>query len=282
MFKAHPFLTARQYAKLSTGHEKPQNVVWPSDLTYGGGPVLATAKVYNAFVNSSSATFGLPYSFETHLSYSQMIHITDQYVGTTGTNRYNWAGDTVVKTTFITNVLGDNDLLSIVHAVAKAIAPNAGRKNIYNIFLPSGLDYCSTGAIGLPPGACNASLTSPNPFFCGFHDAVAFSDIGEVLFTFQPFQDLNFCAANADRPSDTTPNGLQNDSTYSTLSHELFETITDPEPGSGWYAFVPLLANGEIGDLCAYLGQTVNLSGKNVYIQREYSNKVHGCDNLAP
>jgi hypothetical protein len=273
---AHLFVSTNVKVTTDSGvRAHPYSIVYPADLQYYGGKVLKSARIYNAFVDSSSSAFGSPNTFEEHLSYSSMMHLTDQYVGTNGGNRYDWAGNrTLSYPAYAT--LGDNDIAAIVHAVARAIGPNAGVRNIYNIFLPKGLNYCGTGAF-VPAGECNASSTSPNPYFCAFHAAVVYSDVGEVLFTLQPYQDPLYCAVNARDPSAVTPNGVQNDSTYSTLSHETFETITDPEPGTGWYDANAPAVSGEVADLCAYLAEDVNLDGKMYYIQREYSNAVHGC-----
>ena len=273
--KYHMYLTTMLHRGAAPATSaRPFSVIYPGDLHYFGGLVLKTARLFNAFVDSSPSTFGTPNSFEEHLSYSNMIHITDPYVHATSGNRYDWAGDLAVNFPLFTDI-GDNDLIAIVHAVAAA--KGSGTSRIYNIFLPPGTNYCSNGAI-LPSGDCSASTTSPNPTFCAFHTAVVFSDIGEVLFTLEPFQDLHFCDENAvlGNPNGPTPNGIQNDSTYSSLSHELFETITDPEPGGGWFA--PSSGN-EIGDDCAYLPENTTLSGKLFRIQTEYENSKHACDN---
>lgn len=273
---------AHLYSPMAAAAKRPQSVVYPADLQYFGGRVITSARVYNAFVDSTPAAFGDPKTFEEHFSYSNMIHILDQYTHVTTTNRYDWAGDAGVSYSVFTT-LGDNDLLSIVHAVAKGIA-GGGYNHIYHIFLPKGIDYCSTGTI-LPLGDCNASATSPNPAFCAFHDSVVFSDIGETIFTFEPFQDTNFCDVNGPtNPTAPTPNGIQNDSTFSTLSHETSEAITDPDPfipGLAWYD-MNVGVNGEIGDLCAYIPETTSLNGKLYKLQREYSNAQHGCNNTPP
>jgi len=49
----------------------------------------------------------------------------------------------------------------------------------------------------------------------------------------------------------------------------VFEAITDPIPGEGWYDD----ANGEIGDICAW--QTKRLG--NYTVQLEWSNKANKC-----
>jgi len=73
-------------------------------------------------------------------------------------------------------------------------------------------------------------------------------------------------------------NNQQADSTANTLSHEIFETVTDPD-GSAWFD----KNGGEIGDKCAWTfnpvaGPYTNLVGNfSYYIQQEWSNKVSGC-----
>lgn len=244
---------------------RAQSVVYPADLQYYGGPVLKTARLENVFVNSGSSQFGYPNAFEEHLSYSKFAHVTDQYVGATSQNRYDWEGDLKVAYPHYT-VLADNDMLVIVHHAA-ALTHKSGYGHIFNVFLPQGTDVCFTGT-----NACNASSTSPNPAFCAYHASATFSDVGHVIFTVEPYQDPYYCAQPSNTP---TPNG-NNDYTYSTLSHELFESITDPDPPTSWVDN-NVGVRGEIGDLCAYLPATISLDGKSYYIQREYSNKVHGC-----
>jgi hypothetical protein len=64
--------------------------------------------------------------------------------------------------------------------------------------------------------------------FCAYHSSVQFKDIGHVLYGVEPFQDVPGCSV---RPG--TPNGQLVDSTNNSLSHELFETISDPD-GTAW------------------------------------------------
>ena len=94
-----------------------------------------------------------------------------------------------------------------------------------------------------------------------------FSDIGVVLFSVEPFQFVPGCAVD-------TPHGVI-DATSSTLSHELSETITDPE-GDAWFNQLFLL---EIGDECFAFRDDDNISGEFFSIQPEYSNNAHNCVN---
>jgi hypothetical protein len=45
------------------------------------------------------------------------------------------------------------------------------------------------------------------------------------------------------------------------ISHELVETITDPQIGTGWYS-----SSGEVADYCGYYGNTVTITGPTVPI----------------
>jgi hypothetical protein len=85
------------------------------------------------------------------------------------------------------------------------------------------------------------------------------------------------------------PNGELADSTNSTLSHELFETITDPFGGLGqaaWIGNSSAREDGqEIGDECQgafdNFGEVVPtyilVRGRTYQTQLEYSNARHGC-----
>jgi hypothetical protein len=114
------------------------------------------------------------------------------------------------------------------------------------------------------------------------HGSTTFSDIGHVLVSVEPFQNVPGCAEPA-----PNPNGALVDSTNNTLSHELIESITDPDPNlgpptktSGWVAASSLVSFGhEIEDLCVILTSdpAVMLNGRKYQLQSEYSNRYHAC-----
>jgi hypothetical protein len=110
--------------------------------------------------------------------------------------------------------------------------------------------------------------------------AAFFNDIGHILYTVEPYQNVMGCQV-----ASPSPNGAVVDSTASVLSHEVFETITDPD-FDGWWSDHSLTEWGaEIGDICApvtnfygqFLDSTFIVGGKNYKLQLEYSNKFHGC-----
>jgi hypothetical protein len=166
------------------------------------------------------------------------------------------------------------DIDSVVHAAAKLDGGGYGR--IYHIYLPKGTDTCADHADTM----CY-SPDVPSVFvFCAYHASDTFSDVGKVLFSVEPFQDIPGCAVAL--PS---PNGQLADSTNSVLSHELFETITDPD-GTGWFTFASLPeAGNEIGDICHGIGNSAQeeivptflINGKRYEVQLEYSNTYHAC-----
>ncbi|MBV9272196.1 MAG: hypothetical protein JO165_13965 [Candidatus Eremiobacteraeota bacterium] len=260
------------YAKRATLGTRSR--VYPADMTYFGGPVVREAKIYNLYVlpNGAKSFAGQPQTdnFTGRLDHGQLIHVLDQYVGATFSGRYPFAKSFFISYAAFTT-LADNDVLAIVHAGAAA-AKDGSYHAIFNVFLPQGVDVCFTGVAD-----CNASFTSPAPSFCAYHASVDFADTQHhILFTVQPYQVLDFCGQPLQPGMSDSPNGLQQDSTESTLSHEISETITDPDPISGWFTD-NVGVSGEIGDLCAYLPQVMTNAGKQDYLQREYSNKQHAC-----
>jgi hypothetical protein len=244
---------------------------YPVDLSNpGNGAVVTTAKSHPLYVNCAASCWGDPLTFLDHLDDSNFIHITDQYVGSTANDRYK-EGTSSSITFPVFAPLTDNDILQIAHAGAKA--HGSGYGNIYHIFLPKGVDVCFTGT------AICYSPDNPATFvFCAYHGSVDFTDLGHVLFTVEPFQDVPGCSIT--QPS---PNGSLIDSTSSTLAHELIETITDPD-GTAWISLSSLAAFGqEIGDLCVNpfgIEAVSVLGGKPYEIQQMYSNKFHACANV--
>ena len=252
------------------------------DLTYFGGKVLKSTTSNPIYVNMGScggsvaSCWGNPAKFLTDLSNSNFIHLTDQYVGTTANNRYQvGTASTATIPLFGSNVVGLNDILAVVHAAAKILGTGYG--HVYHVFLPKDVDTC------FPLSTFCYSPDNPSTFkFCAYHGSITFSDIGHVLVSVEPFQDVPVCAEPA-----PNPNGALIDSTNSTLSHELIESITDPDPNlgppnkrNGWVAVSSFVAFGnEIGDLCLILTSdpAVMLNGKKYQLQSEYSNRYHAC-----
>jgi len=257
---------------------------YPSDLDYFGGPVVTRMFSHPVYVNASScggvaSCWGDPAGFLRDLGNSRFIHVTDQYTGTSGD--YDVGRHVNATATPTTNVNGNtvidqSALITIAHDAAVALGITTGGYNHeFHIFLPAGIDTCFPGD--------NVCYSPDNPAtfaFCAYHGSVVFSDIGHVLLSVEPYQNVPGCQA-----APPNPNGMLADSTNSVLSHETIETITDPD-GDAWIADNSLIAAGaEIGDLCEranansqfFLDSYLNLNGHPYELQLEYSNHYHAC-----
>jgi hypothetical protein len=264
--------------KLASVPKLPQPGFYAAELVNHGGPVVTSAQqnpVYFDCPAGPTSCWGNPTTFLTRLNNSAFIHLTDQYVGTAANFRYPVGPSVKISQTLQTNVLGLNDILSILHAAAAKLSVPSGYNNIVHLFLPQGVDTC----FDLTP-VCYSPDNPPSFAFCAYHGSVVFNDIGHILFTVEPYQNVPGCQV-----ASPSPNGSLVDSTASVLSHETFETITDPDLDA-WWSDVSLIEQGaEIGDICEpvgngagqFLDPTFIVGGKNYKIQLEYSNKFHGC-----
>jgi hypothetical protein len=243
---------------------------FPADLLYFGGAVVTSAAHDLVYFNrSDGSSWGDPVTFLADLGTSNFIHLTDQYVGSKAKNRYTVGSQLATDSTVCSSpsFCSANDILQMAHAAAVALGGNTGYGHIIHIFLPSGVDTCVDQGNTL----CYSPDNSSTFVLCAYHNSVVFNDVGKVLFTVDPFQQVAECA---------TPNFLLNDSTNSALSHEVFETITDPD-GDAWFAANSLATVGfESADLCqsVFGNDGIFVINKRTYqLQFEYSNKYHAC-----
>jgi hypothetical protein len=234
-----------------------------NDLSYFGGPVQTGASEYNILVNSTNESpwGGKITKFQQDLFGSTMLSIVNQY-NAGGT--YTVAGDYPV--TYSTLLpLQDSDIFTIIHSVITANHLPTGYGAEYHVFLKSGVQQCSVSARG-----CYGVI------YCAYHGSNDYSDVGHVLYSVEPYQNISGCQVS-NQPS---PNGVLADSTASVLSHEMFETITDPDVAANNLAWYNNNA-GEIGDICAPANNVstgnVVLTATTWEIQPEYSNHVHDC-----
>jgi hypothetical protein len=253
------------------------------------GSTIATAKSHPIYLGVTNVTgdttcgsatgscWGNPNLFLSDFSLSTFSHLLDQYAGSSTSNRYPegtifTATTTVFAGTSGVPTLSENDILQFVHSAAKNSLGGSGLGHIYHFFIPAHVDTC------MDEGPCYSPDNAKTFVFCAYHSRVVFSDIpSPVYYTVQPFQDVAHCQVPASSP--TPPNGQLADSTNSTLSHELSESITDPDLTTG---FRSLLSNAsplqEIGDLCqSPLSFTESLNGHSFEIQLEYSNTYEAC-----
>jgi hypothetical protein len=251
---------------------------YPADLTYHGGQVVTALVSHPIYLDASGACttgacWGDPERFLRDLSRSDFIHVVDDFVGATDDGRYT-VGRAVHTRTPGGTLLTDADALTAVHAAAKA-SGKTGYGHEYHVFLAPGTDLCFDATYSV----CYSPDSPLTFYFCAYHGSVDFTDLGHVLYSVEPYQNVPGCQV---RPG--TPNGQLVDSTNSVLSHELFETITDPD-GNAWWNSADNAAYGdENGDECSFLtpdfyfDPSLYVAGGHVYAtQPEYSNQRHAC-----
>jgi hypothetical protein len=255
---------------------------FPADLSFHGGNVVVSMQSHAIFMNprgrcTIAECWGNPEGFLRDLGQSDFIHVVDQYTGSTAAGRYT-VSDTHVTINYRPSAapFTDADMRATVHAVA-ALLGQSGYGHEYHVFLPPGQDEC----FAQPFKTCYSPDDPKTFFFCAYHSSADFSDIGHVLYSVEPFQDVVGCSS---RPE--TPNGQLADSTNNVLSHELFETITDPDGTAWWNSLDNGLFGQEIGDECSFLfgfppqffdPSNVTLNGKSYVAQPEYNNAQHAC-----
>lgn len=254
---------------------------FPADLEYHGGNVVPSMQNHAIYMNPNgrctiAGCWGDPEGFLSDLGQSNFIQVVDQYTG--GAGPYT-VSDTHFTVNYHPNAapFTDADMLAIVHAAA-ALTGQAGYGNEYHVFLPPGQDEC----FNLGYKVCYSPDDLKTFAFCAYHGSADFSDIGHVLYSVEPFQDTFGCSS---RPG--TPNGQLADSTNNVLSHEVFETITDPDGTAWWNSLANGIFGQEIGDECSFLLFTpigvffdpsnVTLNGKAYATQPEYNNAQHAC-----
>jgi hypothetical protein len=258
--------------------------LFPADLSKfdPNAPVVPNATLHNIFINQPPAAWGNPVGFLNDLNRSDLIHITDQYVGVNFDGRYPVGASFLANVTpgaafpgLPANIITQGQIISLVHAAGSITGTGNGYDHMFNVFIPPGTDTCFPGN-----RACFSPDNGRTFAFCAYHFSGTFSDIGHVIITVLPETGVPGCASQ--QPS---INGIVADSVDSTASHEIIEAITDPD-GNAFFVLGSLdLGGAEIGDVCQpggndaaeFLVPTFRV-GRHLYaIQLEYSNLGHGC-----
>jgi hypothetical protein len=231
---------------------------WPGDLSYQGGNFVGQAQFHAVYILNSptvgapgctpatlTACWASPETFLANLGKSDFAHVSDQYVQRSDNNRYTVGGNAEVYfTPYLPHILTDADMQAVVHLVVSALGYQNGYQGIFHIFLPPGTDECFDSTYT----TCYSPDIPKSFAFCGYHNSVNFLDIGETLYSVEPSENVAGCNVPPG-----SPQGQLADSTYNVLSHETFETITDPD-GNAWWNTAGLGLRGEeIGDECAFV-----------------------------
>jgi PKD repeat protein len=159
----------------------------------------------------------------------------------------------------------------------------------YFLLTPPGVASCFEGA------AMRCSPGTPHTVFCSYHSDVM-SGKGVLVYADIPYLPGTTC------DDGNHPSGKSADATISGgLSHEHVESITDPEPDTGWADLATGSGTGyEVGDKCRTFVQSSEygaplgvapdgakynqvMNGHLYWLQQEWSDEGHEClQRLAP
>ena len=219
-------------------------------LTYRGGPILASVRVFVLYWGDSWALGGptqtaqqIDAFFDYVLTSPLMDQLGEYDTPNAAIGHGSRLGSMHVPGTPPASV-ADTDVQQMMQAqiASGGSVPQPSASTLYFVFLPSGVTVSMDGG---------ASCQS----FCGYHNDID----SQIFYAVMPYPNCSGCTG-----------GLSSlDALTSTTSHELCEAITDPIPGSGWYDD----QNGEIGDICAW--KTKRLGSYTV--QLEWSNRSQTC-----
>ena len=248
-------------------------------LTYYGGPIMAFTEnaivLWGATGHSSTLTSGLPDFFSS-------------FANAGNANTY----DTALE--YETQGLAGNQPLTLAtrYLGSFTIAPSTTSTNLTDAQVAAELiAQIASGALPPPRVAFNGPVTEyyvmfpptyriclgtdcSNTQFCAYHSNAAY--LG-TPFTYTVLPEST--PTNSGCGASSAGGGFGN--LTSMTSHELVESITDPEVGSAG-EFAPPLAwydpsNGEVGDICNGQQATLTLGTSTWIVQKQWSNAETAC-----
>jgi hypothetical protein len=222
-----------------------------AQLTYRGGPLLDSVKVFSIFwgqVWQTSPNSDLANQINQFFRFAVSSALIDQLaeysVPSQPIGHGSFIGTVTITQPTLFHAVTDAAIQKMLQQEIKSNSsiPQADANTLYFIYLPPGTAVVQGGS-----RSCQA--------FCGYHDTFG----SGIYYAVMPFPNCAGCLG-----------GLTNlDALTTTSSHEFCEAITDPVPGQGWYDDT----HGEIGDICAW--QTKKLG--NYTVQLEWSNRDASC-----
>ena len=177
--------------------------------------------------------------------------------------------------------LDDDQVIAETNRIVSSHHLPVNLGHIYVLFLPKHVELCFfAGSTTTRNNACTINY-QPSAAYCAYHNQAPSSG---TVYANMPYpiyaSPVGFtCSSDAVYPVVQTPNGNADaDTEVSPTSHEVMESITDPDTVTGWYDS----SGFENGDECAYIfgtpsgtdgalyNQTIN--GHHYLTQEEFSN----------
>lgn len=260
-----------------------------SNMTYHGGSVMLTVTAYAIYWGPGGHV--IPSTYEAlinrwfnDLGGTTLYNIVTQYsegnpptylqnVATLGgawidtVNPYPHAGTGA-------DPLQDSDIQAEVERAIVANGwPNGGLNAAFFVFTAKGIESCAD--------AVDCTIGTAHPVYCAYHSGFFSGSSDVILYSNMPYagtwsSGYPYTCGNVSPSPNNDPDA---DEEISIVSHEQFESVTDPL-GDAWFD----ATGSEIGDKCAYNfgavgsnGSNVTLNGDPYIVQQEWSNAVGGC-----
>jgi PKD repeat protein len=274
-----------------------------SNLDYNGGPVMPVNNNYLVFWRPPSATaYPAEYESGVALFMEDLAHDSGGHenVDSVATQYNDTDGDYARYDSHLAGVIDDTDpypkngctraaicltdeqLEAELASFIQAHGLPADLQHEYFLLTPKGVEDC------IEASGSECSAGSSAPVYCAYHSAFEIA-AGVVVYANDPFVTGNSaCDDPSNHPSGKPSEGV----IIGGLSHEHNESITDPEPNSGWTDLGG--SGGENGDKCrggsesaefgTPLGTTKSgakynqvINGHPYWYQQEWSNQGHKC-----
>ena len=264
----------------TTDNSGPRSLT-TAHLNYYGGPVLSNVRIvmvrYGAgtylgnIAGTTAPTMASFYQQVTNSSYMDWLREYNTTIksvyNTNGTNQYigrgSLAGVYQITPAVANNgsTIGDNNVQAELSAQIDAGSlPAPDANTLYMIHFPQGKTLNADGDV-----ACVN--------FCAYHFNYVHNGM-QIYYGVHPDFTTGRCAS-------VCGSGTAFQNQTAAASHEMTETITDPEPRSGWDD--PNPGKDEIGDICAYQdGALTGSDGQAYNVQKEWSNLNNACIAAAP
>jgi hypothetical protein len=256
---------------MATAKQSRQRVQPDVALSYGGGPVEVSPKVYYIF-----------WGYKKYGDANNVAPLLEQWMENVGggdghnniyTQYYEISGSTKIYITNAPKQYGgawDDETDAVpLHPTDAQVAAEALRGVAH-----FGYDQDASYVVATPHG--RSSIGFPTKW-CGYHSA-AWSSGRLVSYTNLPYvpDAGGACGASSiSAPSDET---AADEGVTIVEGHEQGESVTDPEPFTGWNS-----AGGEIGDLCAWTNIKNDRFGSHFFTEQPmWSNASSSCVHVYP
>jgi serine protease len=296
---AHVFPTVQRAAAISAIHQ-----LGTGPLAYGGGPIMPSIEIYNIYwvgalqgggaasltSHYESVESGLAADYAGHTLSSNNTQYyqtppTKYITGLSAKLSSSLAGTYIDKDPFPAsgctdsgvakpnNCITDAQLQTELTHVMSLKGWTGGLNKIFLVFTGQGEGSC----FDLTSSQCAYS------YYCAYHSSIG-SGSSSTIYGNEPY------AGPGCQGSGTSPTGdPAADNAASIATHEITESITDPNPSTGW-----IDSSGyEIGDKCAWIygtnGWNSGLALANQFwnghyyeLQMEWDNHANGCVQAGP